>query len=89
MIKVEGGLTVPVKIQRGIRQGCPMSGQLYSLAFEPLLCLLRRKLKGLTINGSFRNQSIILSAYANYLTVIIQQHNDVQNLKGALEIYKN
>lgn len=42
MIKIGGGLSVPVKIQKGIRQGCPMSGQLYSLAIEPLLCMLRR-----------------------------------------------
>ncbi len=43
MINVGGGLSVPVKIQRGIRQGCPISGQLYSLAIEHLLCLLRCK----------------------------------------------
>lgn len=81
MIKVGGGLSVPVKIQKGIRQGCPMSGQLYSLAIEPVLCLLR-KLKSWTINGSFKNESIILSAYTDDITVIVQQQNDVQILKG-------
>ncbi len=43
MINVGGGLSVPVQIQRGIIQGCPISGQLYSLAIEHLLCLLRCK----------------------------------------------
>lgn len=33
MIKVRCGLSVPVKIQRGIRHGFSMSGQFYSLAF--------------------------------------------------------
>ncbi len=37
MIKVAGGLSLPVKVHRGIRQGCPLSGQLYSLIIEPLL----------------------------------------------------
>ncbi len=38
MVKMSGGLSVPVRVQRGIRQGCPLSGQLYSLVIEPLLC---------------------------------------------------
>lgn len=88
MIKIGGGLSVPVKIQKGIRQGCPMSGQLYSLAIEPLLCLLRRKLNGLTINGSLRKESIILSAYADDITVIVQQQEDILNLKESLKVYE-
>uniref|UniRef100_A0A3Q3F8A7 Guanine nucleotide-binding protein subunit gamma n=1 Tax=Labrus bergylta TaxID=56723 RepID=A0A3Q3F8A7_9LABR len=35
------GLSRPIPVRRGIRQGCPISGQLYSLAIEPLLCRLR------------------------------------------------
>lgn len=34
MIKIAGGLSVPVKVNRGIRQGCPLSGQLYSISLE-------------------------------------------------------
>uniref|UniRef100_A0A0E9W4J9 Uncharacterized protein n=1 Tax=Anguilla anguilla TaxID=7936 RepID=A0A0E9W4J9_ANGAN len=33
--------------RRGIRQDCPISGQLYSLATEPLLCSLRGTITGL------------------------------------------
>lgn len=39
-VKVGGGLSCPVKVQRGIRQSCPISGKLYSLAIEPLLNFL-------------------------------------------------
>lgn len=42
MIKMVGGFSVPVKVEMGIRQGCPLSGQLYVLAIDPLLCKLRR-----------------------------------------------
>lgn len=44
MFKVGGGLSTPVTVTRGIRQGCPLSGQLYSLVIEPFLCKLRRDL---------------------------------------------
>lgn len=50
MIKIAGGLSVPVKVNRGIRQGCPLSGQLYSIVIEPLLCKFRRQLTGLRVN---------------------------------------
>ena len=48
MVKMGAELSWPIPVQRGIRQGCPLSGQLYSLAIEPLLCMLRGRLSGLT-----------------------------------------
>ncbi len=51
LIKVGGGISAPVTVTRGIRQGCPLSGQLYSLAIEPLLCKLRRNLAGFSVAG--------------------------------------
>ena len=37
VLKMNGGLSTPFEIQRGVRQGCSLSGMLYSVAIEPLL----------------------------------------------------
>ena len=41
LVKVNGHLLAPFPFKRGIRQGCPLAGQLYSLCIEPFLCLMR------------------------------------------------
>ncbi len=86
MVKMSGGLSVPVRVQRGIRQGCPLSGQLYSLAIEPL-CKLREKLMGLQINALICNDCVKISAYADDITVILRSENDVQVLTDTLKSY--
>ncbi|KAK3521892.1 hypothetical protein QTP70_019009, partial [Hemibagrus guttatus] len=49
VLKVNGGLCAPFRVYRGIRQGCSLSGMLYSLAIEPLLNKLRSHLSGFMI----------------------------------------
>ncbi len=80
MLKVGGGLSSPVPVKRGIRQGCPLSGQLYSLAIEPLLIKLKSSLKGFHIPGDVNELSVSVSAYADDVTVFITEHEDVQIL---------
>ncbi len=87
MIKMSGGLSTPVKVQRGIRQGCPLSGQLYSIIIEPLLCKLRKVLAGVHINYLNSQESVKLSAYADDVTVVIRGDYDVEMVKNALECY--
>lgn len=65
ILKIGGGLSQLIRIQKGIRQGCPLSGQLYALAVEPLLCLLRKDLSGLRIGDDI--YSVKLTAYTNTL----------------------
>ena len=36
ILKINGSLAAPFAVQRGVRQGCSLSGMLYSLAIEPL-----------------------------------------------------
>lgn len=72
MVKVGRGLSRPVWVRRGIRQGCPLSGQLYTLAFESFLGLLRRRLQGLCWTGMDVVTGIVVSAYADYVSVMVK-----------------
>lgn len=85
MIKLGGGLSIPINVRRGIRQGCPISRQLYSIVIERLLCKMRRELMGLQVNTM--NCSTQLSAYADDITIIIREQSDIQVLKWTLDCY--
>ncbi len=55
MVKAGGGLSAPIPVTRGVRPGCLLSGQLYSLMIEPLLCRLRRVFKRIAIPSTNDN----------------------------------
>lgn len=80
-------MSYPFPVRRGIRQGCPISGQLYSIAIEPLLCRLRSRLSGLSLLELAQSPPVVVSAYAVDVTVFIQNHRDVQELKESLVLY--
>lgn len=62
VVKIRDAMTRPVPVKRDIRQGCPISGQLYRLAIEPLLAWLRRQLRGLSLPGFSNGKLVVVSA---------------------------
>ena len=52
-VAVNGILSDPYKIRRGIRQGDPLSCPIFDLAIEPLACMIRKDkhMKGIAIPG--------------------------------------
>ncbi|KAK3550043.1 hypothetical protein QTP86_018661, partial [Hemibagrus guttatus] len=86
VLKVNGGLCAPFRVYRGIRQGCSLSGMLYSLAIEPLLNKLRSFLSGFNIPHT--NASVYLSAYADDLVVMINTQEDVNVLAAILNDFQ-
>jgi len=78
VLKVNGGLCAPFKVERGVRQGCSLSGMLYALAIEPLLQKIREKIDGLHLPNC--TKKICLSAYADDVMVFVSGQKDVQSL---------
>lgn len=60
VLKINSGLCAPFKVCCGVRQGCSLSGVLYTLAIEPLLNKLRCVLEGVSLQTC--NSSFCLSA---------------------------
>uniref|UniRef100_A0A9J8BR89 Reverse transcriptase domain-containing protein n=1 Tax=Cyprinus carpio carpio TaxID=630221 RepID=A0A9J8BR89_CYPCA len=77
LLKINGGLSAPFKVSRGIRQGCALSGMLYSLSIEPLLNNLRSRIKGLLLQHGIEHQ---ISAYADDVVVMINGQQDINQL---------
>ncbi len=86
VLKINGDLCAPFKVFRGIRQGCALSGMLYTLAIEPLLIRIREKLCGLSIPNCMR--VFKLSAYADDVAVLINGQRDVNMLMEILNVFK-
>ncbi|CAM2105718.1 unnamed protein product [Caretta caretta] len=85
LVKLNWTLTEPVSFGRGVRQGCPLSGQLYALAIKPFLCLLRRRLTGLVLwEPELR---LVLSAYADDVLLLIQDPGDLARVEACQAIY--
>ena len=90
-IKVNGHLTGNIPINRGVRQGCPLSALLYVMVIEVLALQLRKNpnIVGFKVGG----EKIISQHYADDATITITQNrcfkevikeiNDYESATGA------
>ncbi|CAM2096326.1 unnamed protein product [Caretta caretta] len=85
LVRLNWTLTEPVSFGRGVRQGCPLSGQLYTLAIEPFLCLLRRRMTGLVLREL--ELRMALSAYADDVLLVVQDPGDLARVEACQAIY--
>lgn len=69
-VKINGHLTDPITLQRGSRQGCPISPLLFCLYIEPLAQWLRqtKSIKGVSINGDEHKTALYADDVLVYVT---------------------
>ncbi|CAM2096670.1 unnamed protein product [Caretta caretta] len=80
LVRLNRTLTKPISFGRGVRQGCPLSGQLYALGIEPFLCLLHRRLTGLALQE--RELRLVLLVYADNVLLVIQDPGDLARVEA-------
>ena len=82
-VNVNNYLSPSFQIERGIRQGCPLSCLIWLLCMEPLLIKIRAndEIKGITVS----EKEIKLSAYADDLTVILDGSED--SLRNTVSVF--
>lgn len=85
-IIVNGWLTRPIPIKRGVRQGCPLSAILYVLASEALGSSVRKStLSGLVLPDS---EPITISQYADDTTIIVTKNYEFDTVNQLVNTYE-
>ena len=86
IVMINGEMSEPFFVTRGVRQGDPLSCLLFNLAIEPLACLLRNSdLKGVKIPR--KNPSLIASLFADDTTVYLSSEDSLDILWSILPLW--
>ena len=85
-IKVNGTITNEIRLERSVRQGCPLSALLYALSAEPLAALImqNKKIRGIGLPGG---QESTLYQYADDTTVTVRDRESVEEVLQSVEQY--
>ena len=83
-VAINGVMSTPFRVTRGVRQGDPLSCLLFDLAIEPLACMIRNSedLRGLSIPGIERR--IIVNLFADDTTVYLSSVDRFDSLESVL-----
>ncbi|CAM2107550.1 unnamed protein product [Caretta caretta] len=85
LVRLKWTLTEPLSFRQGVRQGCPLSGQLYALVIEPFLRLLCWRLSGLALREP--ELRLVLSAYADDVLLVVQDPDDLVWVEACQAVY--
>ena len=80
-VRTRDGLTAPIAIQSGVRQGCPLSPDVFNLTLEVVLREIQRTGEGYVLGG--RRHTTL--AYADDLAVISDSPDGMMRLLAAAE----
>ena len=84
-VAINGVLSSPFQVHRGVRQGDPLSCALFNLAIEPLACMLRsnQSLNGLHIPGL--NKKIIAKFFVDDMSLYLSHSNCFDHVYQTLQ----
>ncbi|KAJ4436078.1 hypothetical protein ANN_18705 [Periplaneta americana] len=82
-ISVNGYLTTPVKIEKGIRQGCPLSTILFAIIMEPCIRSIYDYVSSISTNKNLHT----VRAYADDISFLIQDPNHIHPIKKILSYH--
>ena len=85
-VKINGHISQQIPIKCSIRQGCPLSMQLYALCLDPLLKTLETIMKGSRIGRTQVTNKVI--AYADEVTLLVTDPQDIPRIKAAIREYE-
>jgi len=82
-VMINGFLSSPFQVTRGVRQGDPLSCLLFDLAIEPLAASLRAsRLRGYEVPGAI--ERLIATLFADDTTTYLSKHDRFSDLMGPL-----
>ena len=83
-VAINGTLSTPFKVTRGVRQGDPLSCALFDLAIEPLACRLRadQALEGITVPGF--EKKIIVTMFADDTSLFLGENDSMDHVQKIL-----
>lgn len=79
-VQVNGFLSPRFSVSRSVRQGCPLSSVMFSIAISPLVQALHSRLRGIDA----RDAHLAVTAYADDVTVLLTDNKDAATLKTTL-----
>jgi ribonuclease HI/exonuclease III len=86
IVTINDVLGNPIKIERGVRQGDPMSCILYDLAIEPLAAAIRKsELKGFQAKG--QTERLIASLFADDTLVYMKESDDINIMFKVIDTF--
>ena len=84
VIVINGVISTPYKVTRGVRQGDPLSCLIFNLAIESLASMLRSSdLQGLQFEGD--TERLITTLFADDTTVYLSENDSFDELQGILK----
>lgn len=87
IIKHKGKLLSPVPFLKGIRQGCPLSGMLYSIVIETFLHNLRKNMINCSLQLPHTNKSLTTLAYADDIMIFVVSESAFEHINFTIEQY--